>query len=107
MIKQELISAIAKRTGTENHEAAKHLEATMHIIMDTIAKGEHIWLRGFGSFQYGIRQAKTVRIGPGLTQQATIPARAVPLFKPSEQFKLLVAGADPIEPTPVTTTTTA
>ncbi len=95
MIKQQLVSAIAKRTGTENHEATKHLEATMDIIMRTVANGEPIWLRGFGSFQRTVRKGKVVRSGPGLKVASRIPDRMVVVFKPADQFKASVLGQAP------------
>lgn len=59
-------------------------------IKDSLAHGENVYLRGFGSFIVKIRAEKTAR---NISKNTTIiiPAHNIPAFKPANSFKEEVA----------------
>ncbi|MBL7964427.1 MAG: HU family DNA-binding protein [Flavobacteriales bacterium] len=85
MTKAELVSKIAKRTGIEREAVLTTVEAFMEEVKGSLAAGEAVHLRGFGSFLVKHRAQKTGRL---LAQNTTIiiPAHDVPAFKPADVF---------------------
>lgn len=87
MTKQELVSAAAQQTGVEKATVSAVVEAFMEQVRDSLANGENVYLRGFGTFQRKHRAAKTAR---NISKNTTIviPAHDVPAFKPSKSWTL-------------------
>ena len=61
------------------------VESFMEQVMNAMANGENVYLRGFGSFIIKQRAAKTAR---NISTNTTIivPAHSIPAFKPSKEF---------------------
>ena len=61
------------------------VESFMEQVMNAMADGENVYLRGFGSFIIKQRAAKTAR---NISTNTTIivPAHSIPAFKPSKEF---------------------
>lgn len=87
MTKQELVSAAAQQTGVEKVTVSAVVEAFMEQVRDSLANGENVYLRGFGTFQRKHRAEKTAR---NISKNTTIviPAHDVPAFKPSKSWTL-------------------
>lgn len=87
MTKQELVSAAAQQTGIEKATVSAVVEAFMEQVRDSLANGENVYLRGFGTFQRKHRAEKTAR---NISKNTTIiiPAHDIPAFKPSKNWKL-------------------
>jgi DNA-binding protein HU-beta len=51
MNKEELVSAVAKKTGLTKKETELALTTILETIVDVISSGEKITLVGFGSFE--------------------------------------------------------
>lgn len=62
----------------------------MNVVKDSLAHGENVYLRGFGSFIVKERAEKTAR---NISKNTTIviPAHNVPAFKPAKCFMEEVA----------------
>ena len=90
MTKQELVRAISHETGIDQPTALASVEALMNIIKETMANGENVFLRGFGTFNLKKRAAKTAR---NITKKETIivPEHYIPAFKPCPEFQSKVA----------------
>lgn len=89
MTKADIVNEISKNTGIEKLVVQKTVESFMDIIKDSLAEGDNVYLRGFGSFIVKTRASKTARnISKNVT--ITIPAHKVPAFKPSKTFTLQV-----------------
>lgn len=85
MTRQELASEIAKRTGQDATVTRKTMEAFISLVMETVAAGEGVYLRGFGTFSKATRAAKKARnIKTGET--VMIPERSAVRFKPAREF---------------------
>ncbi|MDN4754182.1 HU family DNA-binding protein [Porphyromonadaceae bacterium W3.11] len=89
MTKAELVGEVSKRTGIEKKLVLETLEAIMETTMDVLQDDDAVYLRGFGSFSVKKRAPKTAR---NITKQTTIqiPARKVPVFKPSKNFSVKI-----------------
>ncbi|MBN9293234.1 MAG: integration host factor subunit beta [Flavobacteriia bacterium] len=85
MTKADIINEISNATGVEKNEVSKTVEAFMTSIKNTMAKGENVYLRGFGSFVVKRRAEKT---GRNISKNTTIiiPAHNIPSFKPAKVF---------------------
>lgn len=90
MTKAEIVSEIAKTTGIDKAAALTVVERFMEVVKDSLANGENVYLRGFGSFIIKRRAEKTAR---NISKNTTliIPAHNIPAFKPADTFKEEVA----------------
>ncbi|ARK08998.1 HU family DNA-binding protein [Fibrella sp. ES10-3-2-2] len=93
MTKQELATDVADQYNKVNtdmplitpQQAQKIIDATAVVMRETVAKGETVYIRGFGSLGPKHRAAKVARnIGKGTTLE--IPAHMTPAFKPAPDF---------------------
>ena len=85
MTKADIVNEVAKATGIEKTTVQTVLEASMDSIKDSLAKGNPVYLRGFGSFIIKHRAEKAAR---NITRNTTmtIPAHDIPAFKPAKVF---------------------
>ena len=85
MTKAEVVSEIAEKTGIEKIQVQHSVETFMKVIKNALAKGDNVYLRGFGSFVVKRRAEKT---GRNISKNTTviIPAHNVPAFKPAKTF---------------------
>ena len=85
MTKAEIVNEVAKATGIEKIAVQTVVEAFMESVKGSVAKGEPVYLRGFGSFIIKHRAEKAAR---NITrkQTMTIPAHDIPAFKPAKIF---------------------
>ena len=90
MTKAEIASQIAKTTGIDKTSVMTVIEQLMSVVKDSLAHGENVYLRGFGSFIVKQRAAKPAR---NISKNTTlvIPAHNIPAFKPAPVFKEEVA----------------
>ena len=90
MTKAEIVTEIAKQTGIEKAAVLNVVEKLMEVIKDSLAHGENVYLRGFGSFTVKKRAAKTAR---NISKNTTliVPEHNIPAFKPANAFKKEVA----------------
>ena len=85
MTKAEIVSEIADKTGVDKMEVLTTVEAFMNSVKNSLARGENVYLRGFGSFIVKERAEKT---GRNISKNTTIiiPAHNIPSFKPEKTF---------------------
>ncbi len=85
MTKADIVSEISDQTGIEKLQVQHTVEAFMVSVKSALAKGDNVYLRGFGSFIVKRRAQKTGRI---ISKNTTIviPAHSVPAFKPAKTF---------------------
>lgn len=90
MTKAEIATEIAKTTGIDKTTVVNVIEQFMAAVKDSLAHGENVYIRGFGSFIVKHRAEKTAR---NINKNTTIiiPAHNIPAFKPAAEFKKEVA----------------
>ena len=99
MTKSGLIEAVAERTP---HISKKDTEIVVNTIFDAMTEalkqGERIEIRGFGSFQVKVREAREGR-NPKTGEEVQIPAKRTPFFKVGKELKEMVdASHGPLPP---------
>lgn len=91
MNKQELVNAIAERTGESKKTVAAIINATTDVVQAAVASGDKVTVPGFGVWERRFRDARTA---PNPRGGAPVPvaAKHVPAFKAGSAFKATVSG---------------
>ena len=89
MTKAEIVNEVAKATGIEKTTVSAVVEGFMESVKGSLAKGNPVYLRGFGSFIIKHRAEKAAR-NITKTTTMTIPAHNIPAFKPAKEFSAKV-----------------
>jgi DNA-binding protein HU-beta len=92
MNKQDLVDAIAAKTGASKAASADTLEALISTITTAVTKGDTVQLIGFGSFSTGARAARVGR-NPATGAEIQIPAAKTVKFTAGKAFKDAVNGS--------------
>ena len=89
MTKADIVSEISKKTGIDKSTVLTTVEAFMGVVKDSLAGGNNVYLRGFGSFILKKRAPKTAS---NITKNTTIiiPEHYIPAFKPAKSFGNMV-----------------
>jgi integration host factor beta subunit len=94
MTKSGLIEEVAKRTP---HISKKDTEVVVNTIFDSMIDslkiGDRIEIRGFGSFQVKMREAREGR-NPKTGEPVHISAKRTPFFKVGKELKEMVDRSD-------------
>lgn len=91
MTKADIVQNIAKQTGLDKHTVLTCVEEFMAQVRNSLADGEAVYLRGFGSFIVKRRAEKTAR-NISAEKSIIIPAHDIPAFKPAKEFVKQVSG---------------
>jgi len=87
MIKSELVTVISQ---TNPHLSQRDVERVVSTLFDAIiealAEGRRVELRGFGAFSTRGRQARTGR-NPRTGASVDVDAKRVPYFKPGKELR--------------------
>jgi DNA-binding protein HU-beta len=86
MNKNELVDAVAERTGLAKSDAARAVEAVLGAITDALQQGDTVALSGFGTFATKTRAARTGR-NPRTGEAIQIAESKVPGFKAGKGLK--------------------
>ena len=94
MTKSELVNEIAIKTGLDKIVVQETVETFFRVVKSSMAGGENIYIRGFGTFIVKKRGPKKARDLQKNTT-ITINEHCVPKFKPSKDFLDRVRNATP------------
>jgi len=85
MRKSELIDEISLKTGVPRVDVLITLEAFVKEVKACLERGEHVYMRGFGSFHPKKRARK---VGRNIKRNVSvvIPEHYIPAFKPAKTF---------------------
>ncbi|MCQ4142816.1 HU family DNA-binding protein [Vogesella sp. AC12] len=86
MTKQELINAIAAKTGTNKADTLRFVGALEETIRETLIKGEEVPLASTGKFKIKETKARTGR-NPKTGESVLIPAKRKVVFLPTKALK--------------------
>jgi len=88
MTKADLVEQVyeAIGPGVTKKDCAAVVDAFLNAVKLALSNGEHIEIRGFGTFKVRQRKPRIAR-NPRTGETVEVPSRAVPVFKPSRQFK--------------------
>lgn len=85
MTKAEVIAQIADQTGIDKADVQITVEAFFSVVKNSMATGENIYVRGFGSF-VNRKRAKKIARNISKNTAIVIDEHYVPSFKPSKVF---------------------
>lgn len=85
MRKADLVSNISDKTGVPKVDVLVALEMFFKEVKDSLADGENVYIRGFGSF---VIKKRAKKIGRHIKQNKAIeiPEHYIPSFKPAKIF---------------------
>ena len=87
MIRSELVSKIAAANPHLTPREAEHVVSTvLDSIVERLAAGGRVELRGFGAFSTRARKARTGR-NPRTGEAVEVEAKYVPHFKPGKELR--------------------
>lgn len=92
MNRQELITALADKTGSSKADADRSIAALIEVVTAALKKGENVQLVGFGTFEVRKRAARNGR-NPSTGAAIKIKASKQPAFKAGAGLKAAVNGA--------------
>ena len=85
MRKADLVTAISEKTGVPKVDVLVALETFFKEVKNSLAEGENVYIRGFGSFVIK-RRAKKIGRHIKRNEAIEIPAHFIPSFKPAKVF---------------------
>ena len=91
MTKAELVEKLANKSKLSRKQAVDVINAMTQSISDSLAEGNKVEIRGFGSFRVRDRKARTA-YNPRSRVEVEVPAKKAPFFKPGNDLKKLVDG---------------
>ena len=85
MTKADVINEISDKTGIDKSDVQVTVEAFFSVVKNSMAHGENIYVRGFGSF---INKKRAQKIARNISKNTAIVIEEhyVPSFKPSKIF---------------------
>lgn len=91
MKKDEMLAAIAEKSGLSKKDSGKAVAALCDVIREAMEKGDEVTLAGVGTFRTDIRGERTAR-NPQTGESIVIPESRVVKFKASSVLKKAVKG---------------
>lgn len=86
MTKADIVNQIAEATGLTKTDTSVVVEGFLTSLIAAMEQGEHVEIRGFGTFKIVHRAPRTGR-NPKTGEVVKIPSRAMPVFKPSRELR--------------------
>jgi DNA-binding protein HU-beta len=85
MRKADLVSRISEKTEISKYDILLTLENFFKEVKESIAEGENVYVRGFGSF---IAKKRARKVGRNIkaNKSIEIPEHFIPAFKPAKVF---------------------
>jgi DNA-binding protein HU-beta len=85
MRKADLVAAISEKTGVPKVDVLVTLESFFKEVKNSLADGENVYIRGFGSF---VVKKRAKKIGRHIKKNVAIeiPEHFIPSFKPAKVF---------------------
>ena len=95
MTKADVINEIADKTGIDRLDVQASVEAFFSVVKNSMAGGENIYVRGFGSF-INKKRAKKIARNISKNTAMVIEEHYIPSFKPSKVFIEKIKTSDKI-----------
>lgn len=96
MTKADVINQIADKTGIDRSDVTTTVETLFAVVKDSMAEGENIYVRGFGSF-VNKKRAKKIARNISKNTAIVIDEHFVPSFKPSKVFIEQIKTSDKVK----------
>lgn len=92
MIRSELVQKIAERNPALGlHDTERIVSTILDVIIERLADGGRVELRGFGAFSTRARKARVGR-NPRTGDAVKVDAKLAPHFKPGKELRARLNG---------------
>jgi DNA-binding protein HU-beta len=83
--KADVIAEIAEKTGIDKNHVSAIVESFVVVVKDSMAEGDNIYVRGFGSF---INKKRARKVARNISKNTAIiiDEHFIPSFKPAKVF---------------------
>ncbi len=89
MTKADIVELIAEKTGFTIKDIKIVVENFLDEVKGALAEGQHIEIRGFGTFKVKNHKARKAR-NPRTNQEVHVPARKKAFFKVSKELNKML-----------------
>jgi len=97
MTKSELIEILSQRQAhLKGEDVDLAVKSLLEMMGGSLAAGERIEIRGFGSFSLHYRPPRLGR-NPKTGESVALPGKHVPHFKPGKELRERVSGVLPLD----------
>jgi integration host factor subunit beta len=86
MTKADIVEKASAAVDMPKRKGEVVVNTVLRCIIDALAQGDRVDLRGFGSFRVSARDDRTGR-NPRTGEVIEIPAKKVPLFRAGKEFR--------------------
>jgi len=93
MNRSDLINALKEEANLSRKDSERIVDTFFQTITETLASGERVEIRGFGSFTVKKYKPYTGR-NPKTGVQIRVPAKKLPFFKVGKELKEMVDQVD-------------
>lgn len=93
MTKADIVEQASAAVDMPKRKGEVVVNTVLRCIIDALAKGERVDLRGFGSFRVSARDGRQGR-NPRTGEVIDVPAKRVPLFRAGKEFRRRVNTAN-------------
>lgn len=93
MTKAELVEKVATQINLTKKQTEVIVNTVFQSITDSLAEGNKVELRGFGSFRIRERNPRVGR-NPKSGEKVEVPAKKVPFFKAGKELREMVDEKD-------------
>ena len=91
MTKAELVGKLANKSKLSRKQAVDVVNAITQSISDSLAGGDKVEIRGFGSFVIRERNSRIAH-NPRSREIVEVPAKRVPFFKAGNDLRKVIDG---------------
>ena len=98
MTKADIITDIAEKTGVDKADVTASVEAFFSVVKNSMANGNNIYIRGFGSFINKKRKRKIAR-NISRNTALVIEEHYIPSFKPAKIFINKIKNSEKVKQT--------
>ena len=96
MTKADVINEIAEKTGIDKADVTASVEAFFSVVKSSMANGQNIYVRGFGSFVNKKRKKKIAR-NISRNTALVIEEHFIPSFKPAKVFVNKIKNSEKVK----------
>ncbi len=89
MTKSDMAEKLAEKININKQQAEGIINIFTNSVIEALARGDKVEIRGFGSFRVRHRAAKEGR-NPKTGEKVHVPPKKVPFFKTGKDFRLIV-----------------
>jgi len=93
LTKADIVGFIAHETGLTKTDTSLVVEGLIAAVVAALERGEHVEIRGFGTFKVVDRAPRTGR-NPRTGAEVRVPGRHAPVFKASRELRTRVGSSN-------------